>query len=330
MVEAAEEVKRAKGSKGMIRKKVLITGAYGMLGVDLISVLSHAYDVICTDIAKNKNPVHKRDVFIKCDIRDRQSAIDTVVKSKADVVLHTAAWTDVDGCELDKENAMKINAEGTHNIALGCKESKAVMFYISSDFVFDGNKNGPYKEDDRTNPLNAYGLSKLKGEEAIRKELDRYFIVRASWLFGKNGKNFVDIILDKAGQKKALKIVMDQFGSPTFTKDISRALERMVSLALKNKNLSGVYHFANGGSCSWFKYAEQILKIAGKGKAKLLPITSAELDRPAIRPGMSILDTTKYSQLCKETPRKWESALRYYLINEVKIPERNYVQGFEK
>ncbi len=325
-----EDVRRAKGSHGMIKKKVLITGSYGMLGIDLISVLSHTYDVICTDIARSKNPACSKNVFIKCDIRNRQSAIDTVVKSKADVVLHTAAWTDVDGCELDKESAMKINAEGTHNIALGCKESKAIMFYISSDFVFDGSKNSTYKEDDRTNPLNAYGLSKLKGEEAVRKELDRYFIVRASWLFGKNGKNFVDIILDKAGQKGALKVVMDQFGSPTFTKDISRALERMVSLALKNRNLGGVYHFANGGSCSWFKYAEEILKIAGKTEAKLLPITSAELDRPAIRPGMSILDTSKYSQLCKETPRKWESALRHYLINEVKIPERNYVQSLKK
>ena len=112
----------------------------------------------------------------------KNKTIDVVKNSKANVVIHTAAWTDVDGCELDKDNAIKINAEGTHNIALGCKESKAAMFYISSDFIFDGDKNEPYNEDDRSNPLNIYGLSKLKGEEAIRKELDRYFIVRTSWL----------------------------------------------------------------------------------------------------------------------------------------------------
>ena len=314
----------------MTKKKVLITGSSGMLGIDLALTLGGTYDVICTDINKSKNPAcHKKD-FIKCDITNREKAIDTVKRSKANVVLHTAAWTDVDGCELDKESAMKINAEGTHNIALGCRESKAIMFYISSDFVFDGSKNSPYGEDDRPNPLNAYGLSKLKGEEAVRKELDRYFILRTSWLFGKNGKNFVDIILDKAERKEKLRVVMDQFGSPSYTKDVSRALENMISLALENKDLGGAYHFANSGSCSWFRYAEEILKIAGKNGAVLSPITSLELDRPAVRPGMSILDTGKYAQLCKDRPRDWQSALRDYLINEAKISGKNHVQKIKR
>ncbi len=298
-----------------MKKRVLVTGSSGMLGIDLISLLSQTYDVVGTDVVESKNPACRGKDFIKCDITRKKAAIDTVKKSKADVVLHTAAWTDVDGCELDKESAMNVNFEGTHNIALGCKESKAIMFYIGSDFVFDGNKNSPYKEDDSTNPLNVYGLSKLKGEEAIRKELDRYFIVRTSWLFGKHGENFVDIVLDKADRKKELKVVMDQFGSPTFTKDFSRALEKMVSLGLKNKGLGGVYHFCNAGSCSWYRYAEQILKIAGKIETRLLPLTSAELDRPAVRPTMSILNTDKYSQVCKEEPRAWQAALRDYINN---------------
>ncbi len=269
----------------------------------------------------------KASDFIKCDITNKKAAVDMVKKSKADIVIHTAAWTDVDGCEIDEETAMNINAEGTHNIALGCKESKAAMFYLGSDFVFDGSKNYPYREDDKTNPLNVYGLSKLRGEEAVRKELNRYFIIRTSWLFGKHGKNFVDIILDKADRKEEIRVVVDQFGSPTYTKDLSTALENLILLALKNKSLAGVYHFSNNGSCSWYKYAEEILKIMYKSDARLLPITSAELERPAIRPRLSILSTEKYSRLCNETPRNWEAALRDYLTHDSKKSVRkNYVQ----
>jgi dTDP-4-dehydrorhamnose reductase len=312
-----------------MKKRILITGSSGMLGTDLALLLGRTYGVICTDLAGSKDPARRMKDFIKCDITDRKAAIDAVKKSKANIVVHTAAWTDVDGCELDKENAMKINAEGTRNIALGCRENKAVMFYISSDFVFDGDKDEPYREDDKVNPVNAYGLSKLKGEEAVRKILDRYFIVRTSWLFGKNGRNFVDIILDKAEQKKELRVVVDQFGSPTYTEDLSKMLERLISLALKNKSLGGVYHFCNNGCCSWYKYAEEILRITGKGGVKLLPITSAELDRPATRPRMSILNTDKYSNLVNEEPRSWQSALGDYLGSDSKV-KKNYVQNFKK
>ncbi len=124
---------------------------------------------------------------------------------------------------------------------------------------------------------------------------------------------------------------MDQFGSPTFTKDLSGALEELISLALKNKGLGGVYHFCNSGNCSWYKYAEEILRIAGKlEEVKLLPMTSAELDRPAARPGMAILDIEKYSQLCKEQPRDWETALQDYLINDLKLRKNYYVRSFKK
>jgi len=313
----------------MCKTKILVTGSSGMLGIDLTLLLRRTYDVIGIDIVKSNNPDCGAEDFIMCDITDRQAVVDTIKKSNADIVLHTAAWTDVDGCELDKENAMKINAEGTHNIALGCKEINATMFYISSDFVFDGTKKEPYIEEDESNPLNIYGLSKLKGEESVQKEFGRYFIVRTSWLFGKNGENFVDIILDKAERKKELRIVMDQFGSPTFTKDLSAALEKLISFSLKDKALGGIYHFSNSGSCSWYKYAEEILKIAGRSEAKLLPITSAELDRPATRPPMSVLNIDKYSELCGERPRDWQSALQDYLVNEQRI-RKYYVQHFKK
>jgi len=313
-----------------MRKKVLVTGSSGMLGTDLSLVFGRSYDVIGADLAKSRTSAYRRRRFMRCDVTNRKKAVSAVKKSEADIVLHAAAWTDVDGCELDKEKAMAVNSEGARNIALGCKETGAVMFYISSDFVFDGAKEASYVEDDAPNPLNAYGLSKLKGEEAVRNECERYFIVRTSWLFGKNGKNFVDIILDKADRRQALKVVMDQFGSPTFTKDLAKALEGMASMALKNKRLRGVYHFCNGGNCSWYKYAEEILRAAGKSETPILPMTSLELDRPAARPGMSILNTDKYSQLCGKRPRAWQAALRDYLVNDLPMSGRDYVQSFKK
>ncbi len=312
-----------------MKKRVLITGSSGMLGIDLVALLQKKYDVTGTDVAGAKNPAAGCKDFIKCDISDRDAAARMVSTAKPDIVLHTAAWTDVDGCETDREKAFKINAEGTQNIALGCRESKAVIFYISSDFVFDGTKNDPYVEDDKENPLNVYGLSKFEGEDWVRKIADRYFIVRTSWLFGRHGRNFVDIILDKAERKKELKIVADQFGSPTYTRDLSEAVEHLMALSLEKSELGGVFHFCNSGSCSWYRYAEEILKIARREDAKLIPITSAELDRPAKRPSVSILDTAKYSKLCGESPRRWQSALDDYLINEQRIG-RDYVPNFKK
>jgi len=312
-----------------MRKKILITGSSGMLGMDLVALLQKSYDVSGTDMTEAKNPAARCKDFIKCDITKRGATIEMIKKTGPDIVLHTAAWTDVDGCENDKDNAFKINAEGTQNIAMGCRESKAVIFYIGSDFIFDGSKNEPYKEDDKINPLNVYGLSKLKGEEWIRKILDRYFIIRTSWLFGKNGRNFVDIVLDKTERKREMKIVVDQFGSPTYTRDLSEGLERLIALSLKNKDLSGAFHFCNSGSCSWYRYAEEIVRIARRDDAKLLPITSLELDRPAKRPSMSILDTNKYSKLCNDRPRGWQSALQDYLLNEQRIG-RDYVPDFKK
>jgi dTDP-4-dehydrorhamnose reductase len=312
-----------------MKKRVLITGSSGMLGIDSVSLLGHTYDIIGTDIVGRKNLLDKAKDFIKCDITDRNAVIDMIKKSKADIVLHTAAWTDVDGCELDAERAMKVNAEGTYNMVLGCKEINALMFYISSDFVFDGAKDEPYREDDELNPLNVYGMSKLKGEEAVRNGLDRYFIIRTSWLFGKNGKNFVDIILDQAERKKELRVVADQFGSPTFTKDLSAAIEKLISISLKNNNLGGIFHFSNNGSCSWYRYAEEIIKIAGKESVMITPITSIELRRPATRPSMSILNTDKYSSICNEKPRDWQLALQDYLINGQEV-QKNYVQNFER
>lgn len=312
-----------------MKKRILVTGSSGMLGIDIAMHLRDKYELICTDIVESADPKCRTKDFIKCDITDEKQTIEAMHKAKPDIVIHTAAWTDVDGCELDGNKAMRVNADGTQNIALGCKENKAIMFFISSDFVFDGLKDESYVEDDKPNPVNIYGQSKLEGEEAVRKILERYFIVRTSWLFGKNGRNFVDIILDKADREKQLKIVMDQFGSPTYTKDLTLAIEKLIELSLANDKLSGVFHFSNSGSCSWYRYAEEIVRISGKVKTKLLPMTSLELDRPAKRPVMSILNTDKYAELCGEKPRNWQSALQDYLIKEQGIV-KNYARNFKK
>jgi dTDP-4-dehydrorhamnose reductase len=314
----------------MNKKRILITGSSGMLGIDMAFHLNDAYDVICTDLAGRNNPYCDIKNFIKCDITDRTAATEMIKDAKPDAIVHTAAWTDVDGCEHDPENAMKINAEGTRNIALGAKENNALVFYLSSDFVFDGEKNSPYKEDDATNPINVYGVSKFEGESFIRKELDRYFIIRTSWLFGRYGRNFVDIILDKAERKEELRIVIDQFGSPTYTVDLCGALQKFILVGLEQNSLGGVYHFSNRGSCSWYKYAEQIIRLANKPEAKMVPITSAELDRPAKRPKMSILSTDKYALTFGDVPRSWEAALEEYLFSDSAKQEKNHVQNSKR
>ncbi|MBU4377195.1 MAG: dTDP-4-dehydrorhamnose reductase, partial [Candidatus Omnitrophica bacterium] len=245
----------------MDKKRVLVTGSNGMLGMDMVSFIGDLYDVYRTDLEEKKNFRHDGKRFSKCDITDGPTTIRMIKEAKPEVIIHTAAWTDVDGCELDQEKTMKINAEGTHNVALGAKEVNSILIYISSDFVFDGDKTSPYKEDDMPHPVNTYGLSKLKGETFIRKELDKYFIVRTSWLFGKYGKNFVDIVLDKAERKEELKIVVDQFGSPTYTLDLCNALIKLMAVPTEGHTAGGVYHFSNSGSCSWYKYAEEILRL---------------------------------------------------------------------
>jgi len=247
----------------MDSKKVLITGSGGMLGIDLVAQIGGMYDVYRTDYEVNKDSHREERRFLKCDITDKTSTVHMIKEVKPDIIIHTAAWTDVDGCELEPEKTMKINAEGTHNIALGAKETNSALLYISSDFVFDGENTSPYKEDDIPNPINTYGLSKFRGETFIRKELDRYFIIRTSWLFGRYGRNFVDIILDKADRRETLKVVVDQFGSPTYTQDLSKALIKLAAVAAEGHSAGGVYHFSNGGSCSWYKYAEEILRLGG-------------------------------------------------------------------
>ena len=179
---------------------------------------------------------------------------------------------------------------------------------MSTDYVFDGKKKAPYREEDPTNPLGVYGRSKLEGEQRAKRVLPDVCIVRTAWLYGKTGKNFVEAIRGQAETKKSLNVVVDQRGSPTFTKDLAEALK-----VIAEKALSGIYHVTNQGACSWHEFAEKILALTGRSDVRIHPISTEELGRPAPRPENSILDCTKYQTGTGMHMRSWQEALQAYL-----------------
>ena len=283
--------------------KVLVIGSEGTLGKTLMDVLkADSIDVVGADILSLDN---------KVDIT-KKDEVDTLIESvKPEIVILTAAYTDVDGCEKDIEHAFSVNQKGPENVAAACKESNIKLLYISTDFVFDGSKKAPYTENDNPNPLNIYATSKLKGEEAIRRLLDRYLVVRTSWLFGKQGKNFVDTIIDKAKLEDRFKVVSDQVGSPTYALDLAHAIAELISVEdifnAKTVNIS------NTGSCSWYEFAKEALHLKGVDTAKLIPATTEEISRPALRPKYSVLDNSYFNKITQKPLPSWQDALKRYL-----------------
>ncbi|MCK4463853.1 MAG: dTDP-4-dehydrorhamnose reductase, partial [Candidatus Omnitrophica bacterium] len=247
---------------------------------------------------------------IQCDITDRDRTVEAITNAKPDLIIHAAAWTDVDGCERDPAKARKINVNGTENVALSASDLGIPLVYISTDFVFDGDKKSPYTEKDRPKPICIYGKSKLEGEERVRS-LNKYIILRTSWLYGAKGKNFVDTILEKARGGEELKVVNDQVGSPTYTKDFAKAMGSLLHVTMGK--ICGTYHISNKGEVSWFGYAKEILKIAGIDNMEVVPIKSSELDRPARRPAFSVLDNAKFEAAFTFNMRQWQESLQEYL-----------------
>jgi dTDP-4-dehydrorhamnose reductase len=281
-------------------EKVLITGAKGMLGLDLIDVFREAYDVSGKDI----------DDF---DITKPKETMDAVMEIRPDVIIHAAAYTDVDGCEHHVELAHSVNGGGTKNIASACRELGARMIYISTDYVFDGKKSRAYSEEDPPCPIGVYGRTKLEGEQWVRKMVDQFVIVRTAWLFGRGGKNFVRTILRLAREKGTLSVVNDQLGSPTYTADLSRAI-----YVLLENGCTGIYHITNGETCSWYEYAREILTMAGLDDIPVHAISSDQLNRAAKRPRNSVFDRGKFERETGYRMRSWREALRDYLKREVK------------
>ncbi len=292
--------------------KILITGC-GMLGYDLCRVLENE-ELFCLDI---KEPTFQVPNFQICDITDFEKTYKTITKINPEIVIHTAAWTDVDGAEKNQENAYRLNVIGTRNVALSCQRFDSSMIYISSDYVFDGEKKEPYIEFDKANPLSVYGKSKYYGEIIVQQLVNKFFIVRSSWLYGVNGKNFVKTILNLAKEKKELKIVNDQVGCPTHTKDLAAAIKVLLSTGLY-----GIYHITNSDTCSWYDFAKQIIKLSGSS-CKVLPMTAEKLNRPAKRPKNSVLKNFMWELNGFKPLRNWKEALLDYLENNANTRESN-------
>jgi len=277
--------------------RILVLGAHGMLGRDLTEVLrsSSQGEVVPWDLGE-------------IDIREETKTVKKIGELRPDVIVNAAALTRVDDCESQAEQAFAVNAEGMKHVALAALRCQAKVVYLSTDYIFDGEKREPYLEDDPPHPLNAYGRSKWKGEEYVRTLLKDWLIVRTQWLYGKHGKNFVTSILEQTKEKNELRIVDDQVGSPTYTVDLSKILSTLIQ-----KKAEGIYHATNNGTCSWCEFGQAILQLSGLGKIRVIPISSQELKKPATRPAYSVLGCEKLTATMGVTPRSWIEALRDYL-----------------
>lgn len=275
--------------------KVLVTGAKGQLGQDVLCLLENQpWEIFGFDREE-------------LDITNEEQVREKVLSIKPDIIIHTAAYTQVDQAESDEETAFKVNAEGTKYLAQAAAAVEAKFCYISTDYVFDGTKNEPYKTSDETNPQTIYGKSKLAGEQYTRKYCSKYFIVRTSWVFGLYGNNFVKTMLRLAEERKELGVVSDQFGSPTYTTDLARFIIELVET-----NKYGIYHASNSGICSWYEFAKEIFRQSNKN-VNVNAISTAEFQRPAQRPSYSVLEQKKIAEQGLIMLPNWKEALGRYL-----------------
>jgi len=270
---------------------ILVIGANGMLGRDLMDTLEG--DVRGVDID---------DI----DITQADSVRRVLLTLKPRVIINAAAYTDVDGCESNRERAIEVNGEGVAWLAMTAGEIGAKLVQISTDYVFDGSKEAPYDEEDLPHPLSMYGQSKFAGE-LNAKIAPEWLIVRTQWLYGLHGKNFVETMLRMGSERNELAVVTDQIGCPTWSMDVCGAVK-----ALLKAGCSGIYHAVNAGSCSWNEFAKAIFEEAGM-EVTVNPMTSDQLNRPAPRPAHSVLDTSKLIRDAGFQPRPWREALREYL-----------------
>lgn len=301
----------------MVEKaKVLITGSSGMLGSDICKVVGSREEIFGLDLIENETSIPHASNFVKCEITNKDEVFLAIDKIRPDFIIHTVAYTDVDGCESDPKRAFSVNTQGTENIANAAKRLNISLFYISTDYVFDGNKDMAYTENDKPNPINAYGRSKLEGEEIIQNLLKKYLILRTSWLYGINGKSFVNTILQEAKKNEVIEVVNDQFGSPTYTLDLAQAISLLITKfkSETKTNIYGIYHITNQGSCSWYELANQIVLIK-QLRTKIIPISSGESKRSARRPRMSVLDNSMFITTFRLKLRPWQEALRDFLFH---------------
>ena len=275
---------------------ILVTGSTGQLGSDVVKeLLKRGYSTLSPN----------RSEFNLCS---EDSIRNYILNSNCEAIVHCAAYTQVDKAEDEKDLCIKINATATKHIVKCAKILDIPMIYISTDYVFDGTKDGEYTENDETNPINIYGESKLAGEKYVQEILDKYYIVRTSWVFNINGKNFIETMLRLSKANNQLSIVNDQIGSPTYTKDLSRLLVDMLETSKY-----GLYHATNEGYCSWYEFANTIFKLANIN-IDIKAINSNEYASRAKRPLNSKLSKDKLIEYGFKPLPHWEDALKDYLI----------------
>ena len=272
--------------------RVTIFGSSGLLGKALVSEWGE--DTV--------TGLNSRDA----DIRDEKRVLQVVRETKPDWVVLAAAYTDVDGCESNRELAFAVNRDGAVNVATATKEVGARLLFLSSDYVFDGKKTTPYEADDPRNPQSVYGQTKAEAEIRLLDLLPHCCIARTSWLFGVGGKCFPDTILRLAASRPTLDVVDDQRGSPTYVVDLARTI-----VQLCRKNAEGIVHVNNAGDCTWFEFAEEIIKESGLPTI-VRPVSSEQMARPAPRPAYSVLSPARMIAYGIAMP-DWQDALRRYL-----------------
>jgi dTDP-4-dehydrorhamnose reductase len=279
--------------------RVLVTGAKGQLGTDVMEQLN-ANNIEAVGIDREE-----------LDIVDKKACEEFFEKANAekriDAVIHCAAYTAVDKAEDEQELSYNINALGTENIALACKKFDMKLMYISTDYVFNGQGERPWEPDDEREPLNVYGKTKYEGELFVEKLSDKYFIVRIAWVFGIAGHNFIKTMLKLAKERDSLTVVDDQIGSPTYTADLSKLLVSMIQT-----DKYGRYHATNEGYCSWYEFAKEIFKVAGV-EIDVKPVDSSAYPAKAKRPANSRMEKSKLDEMGFKRLPSWQDATRRYI-----------------
>jgi len=276
--------------------KIIVVGSNGQLGKEITRQFQSKHELLLYDIPS-------------IDITNYQSVVNLISDTNPEVVINAAAYTNVEKAEEDEESAYRVNALGAHNLALACHKYGAKLVHISTDYVFDGKAKIPYEEFDSPNPLSVYGKSKLWGEKLVEQVGGEYYILRTAWLYG-DGPNFVRTMLKLAEQRDRLTVVADQYGTPTYTKDLVWVIERLI-----DTEFYGVYNASNQGSCSWQEFACKIFALAGKA-VMVDPVTTAEYPTKAKRPQYSVMDNKMLRLRGLDVMRPWEEALLDYMGHE--------------
>ncbi|MDY2586490.1 dTDP-4-dehydrorhamnose reductase [Winogradskyella aquimaris] len=272
--------------------RILVTGSNGQLGKCLRDIDDHDFDIHYVNSSE-------------LDITNHQQVKDFFEKHKIDWCINCAAYTAVDKAESDYDSAFNVNVTGPKNLAKACKVYNVKLIHISTDFVFDGEHNKPYKESDPTNPIGVYGETKLKGEQEISKSLKEHFILRTSWLYSEHGGNFLKTMLRLSKDKAQLGVVGDQIGTPTYAKDLAKAIFLIIGRDIPDY---GIYHYSNNGVASWYDFAKAIFDIS-KTNIQLNNISTAQFPTLAKRPHFSVLDKTKIETTLKQNAPYWRDSL---------------------